>query len=122
AQLVQILNGIETLQLTELPTDQALTKLRRTELDMLILIPPDFAIAPARPGQTVPQIVVYGDDARPQQVAVGRQIVSQVIDRLSFAITDGAGDRRERRDRAGGAPAIRRFPCARDPGRQRHAA
>ena len=90
AQLVQILNGIETLQLTELPTDQALTKLRRTELDMLILIPPDFGIAPARPGQTVPQIVVYGDDARPQQVAVGRQIVSQVIDRLSFAITQTA--------------------------------
>jgi ABC-2 type transport system permease protein len=90
AQLVQILKGIETLQVTELPTDQALTKLRRTELDMLIVIPPDFAIAPARPGQTVPQIVVYGDDARPQQVAVGRQIVSQVIDRLSFAITQTA--------------------------------
>src|SRR2546428_10936123 len=72
-QLVQILNGIETFQVTELPTDQALTKLRRTELDMLIVIPPDFAIASARPGQTVPPIVVFGDDARPQQGAVGRR-------------------------------------------------
>src|SRR5207247_7732913 len=48
------------------------------------------AIAPARPGQSVPQIVAYGDDARPQQVAVGRQIVAQVIDRLSFAVTQTA--------------------------------
>jgi len=90
AQLVQILKGIETFLGTELPADQALTKLRRTELDMLIVIPPDFTIAPARPGQAVPQIVVYGDDARPQQVAVGRQIVAQVIDRLSFAVTQTA--------------------------------
>src|SRR5207249_1076939 len=90
AQLVQIFKGISTFQLTELPADQALTKLRRTELDMLILIPSDFAIAPARPGQSVPQIVAYGDDARPQQVAVGRQIVAQVIDRLSFAVTQTA--------------------------------
>ena len=90
AQFVQILKGIETFQMTELAADPALTKLRRTELDMLIVIPPDFAIAPARPGQTVPQIVVYGDDARPQQVAVGRQIVAQVIDRLSFAVTQTA--------------------------------
>src|SRR2546429_2997185 len=58
-QLAQILRGIETFQVTELPADQALTKLRRTELDMLIVIPPDFAVAPASPGQTVPQIVVY---------------------------------------------------------------
>jgi ABC-2 type transport system permease protein len=89
-QFVQILKGIETLRITEASTDQALTRLRRTELDMLIVIPTDFVIAPARPGQAVPQITVYGDDARPQQVAVGRQIVAQVIDRLSFAVTQTA--------------------------------
>jgi ABC-2 type transport system permease protein len=90
AQFLQILKGVETLQVTELPANQAVTKLRRTELDMLIVIPSDFVIAPTPPGQTVPQIVVYGDDARPQQVAVGRQIVSQIIDRLSFAVTQTA--------------------------------
>src|SRR6266513_5718474 len=84
AQLIQIIKGIDTFQVTEISSDQALTKLRRTELDMLIVIPP------ARPGQTVAQIVAYGDDARPQQVAVGRRIVSQVIDRLSFAVTQTA--------------------------------
>ncbi|TMC72726.1 MAG: ABC transporter permease [Chloroflexi bacterium] len=90
AQLLQILRAIPTLQVSELQTDAALVKLRRTELDMLVVIPSDFAVAPARPGQAVPQLVVYGDDARPQQVAVGRQIVAQVIDRLSFAVTQTA--------------------------------
>jgi ABC-2 type transport system permease protein len=89
-QLVTILKGIDTLDLSEQSTDAALAKLRRTELDMLVVIPPDFAIAPARPGQTVPQLTVYGDDARPQQVAVGRQIIASVIDRISFAVTQTA--------------------------------
>jgi len=77
-QFVNVLKGIETLQLTEQSTDQALTRLRRTELDLLVVIPRDFVVAPARPGQTVPQLLVYGDDARPQQVAVGRQIIDPV--------------------------------------------
>jgi len=89
-QFTDILRGIETLQLAEQPAADALTKLKRTELDLLIVIPSDFAIAPARPGQTVPQLMVYGDDARPQQVAVGRQIIASVIDRLSFAVTQTA--------------------------------
>jgi len=86
-QLLGVLKGIETLQVTEESTDEALKRLRRTELDMLVVIPREFTIAPARPGQTVPQLVVYGDDARPQQVAVGRQILAQVIDRFSFSVT-----------------------------------
>src|SRR5439155_1236046 len=89
-QLTTILKGIDTLDVTESSTDAALMKLRRTELDMLVVIPADFAIAPARPGQTVPQVTVYGDDARPQQVAVGRQIIASVIDRISFAVMQTA--------------------------------
>jgi ABC-2 type transport system permease protein len=89
-QLVGILRGIETLNVGERSTAEALERLRRTELDMLVVIPREFVIAPARPGQAVPQLVVYGDDARPQQVTVGRQIIAQVIDRLSFAVTQTA--------------------------------
>src|SRR5437762_10929856 len=65
AQLIQILKGIDTFLVTELPSDQALTKLRRTELDMLIVIPPDFVIAPARPGPTVGQLGASGGGAAP---------------------------------------------------------
>jgi ABC-2 type transport system permease protein len=89
-QLVQILMGIDSLSVTDQTTGEALNHLKRTELDMLVVIPNDFVIAPARPGQTVSQVTVYGDDARPQQVAVGRQIIAQVIDRLSFAVTGTA--------------------------------
>ena len=90
AQFIEILRNIETLEVSPQPADAALTKLKRTELDMLVVIPTGFAIAPARPGQTVPQLTVYGDDARPQQVAVGRQVINSVIDRLSFAATQTA--------------------------------
>jgi len=89
-QLIDILKGINTLVVSEQTTDDALNHLKRTELDMLVVIPSDFVIAPARPAQAVPQLIVYGDDARPQQVAVGRQIIAQVIDRLSFAVTQTA--------------------------------
>ena len=89
-QLIDILKGINTLVVSEQTTDDALNHLKRTELDMLVVIPTDFVIAPARPGQAVPQLTAYGDDARPQQVAVGRQIIAQVIDRLSFAVTQTA--------------------------------
>jgi ABC-2 type transport system permease protein len=89
-QFVGALRDIETLQISERRTEEALTRLRRTELDMLIVIPADFTIAATRPGQSVPQLTVYGDDARPQQVAVGRQIVREVINRLSFAVTGTA--------------------------------
>src|SRR5207237_1933670 len=41
-QLTTILKGIDTLDVTESSTDAALTKLRRTELDMLVVIPADF--------------------------------------------------------------------------------
>src|SRR5207247_10417473 len=43
-QFVSVLKGIETLQLTEQSTDQALTRLRRTELDLLVVIPRDFVV------------------------------------------------------------------------------
>ena len=89
-QLAGLLRGIGTLQVRDQSTDDALRLLRRTELDMLIVIPSEFRIAPALPGQAVPRLTLYGDDARPQQVTVGRQIITQVIDRLSFTVTQTA--------------------------------
>ena len=89
-QFVSTLGRIETLDLRRTGSDEALRQLRRTELDMLVVIPEGFALAPARPGQAVPTITVYGDDARPQQVSVGGSILSEVITRTSFAVAGGA--------------------------------
>lgn len=90
AQFATALRGINTLSVRDVGKDDALTQLRRTELDMLLVIPPDFAIAPSRAGQPVPTLTVYGNEARPQQVSVGQAIVNELITRLSFAVNQAA--------------------------------
>ena len=69
AQFASTLRGINTLAIREVDSDTALRQLTRTELDMLLVIPRDFAIAPSRAGQPVPTLIVYGNAARPQQVS-----------------------------------------------------
>jgi ABC-2 type transport system permease protein len=89
-QFVAALQKIDTLSTKTQSTDDALPRLKRTELDMLLVIPKDFAIAPTRAGQSVPTLTIYGNDARPQQVSVGTSIVNDVITRLSFAVNQSA--------------------------------
>ncbi|HEX6062308.1 MAG TPA: ABC transporter permease [Candidatus Limnocylindria bacterium] len=87
---VSALEKIDTLSVKHVSADAALAELKRTELDMLLVIPKDFAIAPTRAGQSVPTLTMYGNDARPQQVSVGESIVNEVITRLSFAVNQTA--------------------------------
>jgi ABC-2 type transport system permease protein len=89
-QLIAALERIETLDIRRADTATALGQLKRTELDLLMVIPADFRIAPARPGQPVPTVTLYGDDARPQEVAIGTTLVDEVVTRTSFAVTGTA--------------------------------
>ena len=89
-QFASALEKVGTLDVKREPADTALTKLRRTELDMLLVIPRDFAIAPTRAGQPVPTATMYGNAARPQQVSVGEAIVNELITQLSFAVNQSA--------------------------------
>jgi ABC-2 type transport system permease protein len=89
-QFVAGLGKIDTLRVKSETTDVALVSLRRTELDMLLVIPKDFAIAPTRAGAPVPTLTIYGNDSRPQQVSVGESIVNDVITKLSFAVNQSA--------------------------------
>ncbi|MHB8630343.1 MAG: ABC transporter permease [Candidatus Limnocylindria bacterium] len=89
-QFVATLATIDTLEIKHLSAPAALADLKRTELDMLLVIPKDFAIAPTRAGQPVPTLTIYGNDARPQQVSVGESLVNEVITRLSFAVNRSA--------------------------------
>lgn len=84
------LRAISTLAVRDVDKDTALVQLRRTELDMLVVIPPDFAVAPSRAGQPVPTLTVFGNEARPQQVSVGGSILNELITRLSFAVNQSA--------------------------------
>jgi ABC-2 type transport system permease protein len=89
-QFVATLQTIDTLSIKLEPTDVALVKLKRTELDMLLVIPKDFVIAPTRAGQPVPTLTIYGNVTRPQQVSVGEAIINEVVTRLSYAVNQTA--------------------------------
>jgi ABC-2 type transport system permease protein len=89
-QFVSTLEKITTLSIKHVSADAALAQLKRTELDMLLVIPKEFAIAPTRAGQPVPTLTIYGNDARPQQVSVGESIINEAITRLSFAVNQTA--------------------------------
>lgn len=89
-QFVAALQKIDTLLIKREPADTALAKLKRTELDMLLVIPKDFAIAPTRAGQQVPTLTIYGNASRPQQTSVGESIINEVVTRLSYAVNQTA--------------------------------
>ena len=89
-QLVSALRQVDTLSLREVDSDTARRQLTRTELDMLLVIPRDFAVTPSALGRPVPTLTVYGNQSRPQQVSVGGAVVNEVITRLSFAVNQSA--------------------------------
>ena len=89
-QLIAALERVDTLDVQRTDAEAALRRLKRTELDLLLVIPADFRIAPARPGQDVPTVTLYGDDARPEEVAIGSTILGALIDRTSIAASGTA--------------------------------
>src|SRR6266540_378480 len=78
---------IETLQLSSGTKDEQLASLEKGDRDIVLVIPADFKIAPARPGSTVPTLTLYVNQGRGEQVAVGSAILTQAIDQMSFAVT-----------------------------------
>lgn len=89
-RFIATLERFSTLSVRPLSRDAALRDLQRTQLDMAIVIPPDFRIAPAATPGGPARITVYGNQSRPQQVAAGQALISEVINRISFALS-GAG-------------------------------
>jgi ABC-2 type transport system permease protein len=86
-RFISALRGVETIRIELGSETEALRELRRTELDMLLVIPPDFRLARADRGAPPPATVtLFGNEARQQQVAAGTALVSEVVNRLSFAV------------------------------------
>ncbi|HYR93883.1 MAG TPA: ABC transporter permease [Methylomirabilota bacterium] len=81
---------VETLKITVGTLDDELTALKKGDRDIVLVIPADFKIAPARPGSAVPTLTMYENQGRGQEVAVGSAILTQVIDQMSFAVTQSA--------------------------------
>src|SRR5258708_31109705 len=89
-QFVAALAKVNTLGITRDPSDAALAKLKRSELDMLLVIPKDFAIAPTRAGQQAPTLTIYGHATRPQETSVRGSIINEGVTRLSYAVNQTA--------------------------------
>lgn len=87
AQLLASFSKIETLQVTKASRGDQLAALDKGDRDLVLVIPSDFKIAPAQPGQTVPTLTLYQSTARAEQSAVGSAILQQFVDQMSFAVT-----------------------------------
>ena len=81
---------IETLKITSGDEAKEKDALQKGDRDIVVVIPADFRIAPARQGQAVPTLTLFENQGRGEQVAVGEAILNQVIDQMSFAVTQTA--------------------------------
>src|SRR6266508_221920 len=81
---------IDTLRVTAGTVDGELSAMQKGDRDLVLVIPSDFRIAPARPGSAVPTLTLYQNTGRPEQASVGAAILAQAIDQLSFAVTQTA--------------------------------
>jgi ABC-2 type transport system permease protein len=81
---------VETLHVSSGNDAAEQDALRKGDRDIVLVIPADFRIAPARPGATVPTLTLVENQGRGQQVAVGEAILNQVIDQMSFAVSQSA--------------------------------
>src|SRR6267142_2607904 len=81
---------VETLHVSSGNDAAEQDALRKGDRDIVLVIPADFRIAPARTGATVPTLTVFENQGRGQQVAVGEAILNQVIDQMSFAVSQTA--------------------------------
>lgn len=99
ATLVQTLSRIDALKVTTLARDAAMTSLQRSELDIVLVIPSSFRLAPVPAGSAPPTMTLYTDRALPEQGVIGSAIITQVVDQTSFAVTQTSPvvtlDRRE---------------------------
>lgn len=87
ARLVSALEGIDAFELTAGPLGEERAELDRGDRDVVIVIPEGFRIAPLQPGATAPEITLLEHSSRPQESAVARAVLAQLITQTSFAVT-----------------------------------
>ena len=90
ALFIESLKKVETLRITGGSLADERTSLEKSDRDMVIVIPADFRIARVQPGALAPTLTVLTNVARPQQVGVGRAILTQLVNQTTFAVTQTA--------------------------------
>lgn len=86
ARFTAILEGVETLSVRKGALADERASLVKGDRDLVIVIPKDFRLAPAAADAPAPALTVYANAGRAQQASVGRAILTQVIDQLTFAV------------------------------------
>ena len=87
SSFIAALRDIETLRVTTGDRDAELAALAAGDRDLVLVIPAEFRIAPARPGASVPKLTLYENSAEPEAAAIGGAILSSVVNSMSFAVT-----------------------------------
>ena len=111
ARFTTILEGVETLSVRKGALADEKASLVKGDRDLVIVIPKDFRLAPTPAGAaTAPALTVYANAGRAQQASVGRAILAQVIDQLTFAVNRPRrwSDTGREREREG--PPLRGLP------------
>ncbi|MEK7285035.1 MAG: ABC transporter permease, partial [Chloroflexota bacterium] len=86
-RFIAALSQVRTLRVVRVSEAEATRRLRRSELDLALVLPSDFRIVPARAGASVPRVRLYENEASPQEAAVGAAIITETINRISFAVS-----------------------------------
>lgn len=87
-RIVGALQQVSALRLVRIDDRSALDRrLQRSELDMGLVLPSGFRIAP---GSAPATLELYANQAAPQESAVGRSIVMDVVGRVSLAASGSA--------------------------------
>jgi ABC-2 type transport system permease protein len=89
-RFIATLSSIQTLNISTGTRGGESARLEAGDRDLVLVIPPDFRVAPARPGTPTPTVTMLTSSARPEQGVIGSAIVTQVVDQLSFAVTQSA--------------------------------
>ncbi len=91
ARFIQTLSSIDALKVVaDGPRAAESAKLEDGERDIVVVIPADFRLAPAAAGAARPTLLVLTSRAKPEQGVIGSAILTQLVDQLSFAVTQTA--------------------------------
>ncbi|HZP96212.1 MAG TPA: ABC transporter permease [Candidatus Limnocylindria bacterium] len=89
-RFISTLSGIETFKITKGTRAAESASLEAGDRDLVLVIPSDFRIAPARAGAATPTLTLLTSSARPEQGVIGSAILTQLVDQMSFAVTQTA--------------------------------
>lgn len=87
-RFVDAMKSVSTFKVSAGTRDDLTKRLTAGDLDIVLVIPANFRIAPVRGGADAPPTMTeLTSAARPEQGVIGTAIITQIVDQISFAVT-----------------------------------